>query len=157
MDTTYRDKFQKEVKCEILKASWVRFINRFMSQPIFTNEHIARIFKLIFEYLQSSGYASLPSDQTRITSLFRVASNVRNQEKIWKRLVYNENNDDKNEEYEFCVYIRSNCYSKRFECIIYTFSQFENKDPHDWINGNYYRESKVYENHEFKLVQVFRQ
>ena len=183
MDMTYRDKFQKDVKYEICYSSWVRFRNKFLSNSAFTNEPIvSRKFEFIFEYLQcrKSGYnvslpsrkngynVSLPSDQITITS-------------FWKRLVYNncnfsynergidENNDDhsddydNNEAYELYVDIQFNTipdyrgYSRRFECMVYTYSQFENKDPDDWIRERNYCEIDVYQNSEFKLVQIFRQ
>lgn len=164
MDITYRDKFQKEVQYEIFKTSWVRFINIFMSQPIFTNEPIvSRKFELIFEYLQSrqNGYISLPSDQITITS-------------SWKRLKYDNyhishteidyydsdtDTDEQNELY-FNIYFNNipnrDGYSRRLECMVYTYSQYEDRDPDDWFSYRKYCEVNVYENHEFKIVQILR-
>lgn len=140
MDATYRDKFQNEIKTEIFKTSWVRFINMFIYKSIFKDEPIvSRKLKFIFEYLQSirSGYdMSLPSDQITITS-------------FCKRLI-----SDENEEYELYVDIQLD--TRRFECMVYTYSEFENKDPSDWIRERHYCEVKVYENNEFKLVQILR-
>lgn len=174
MDTTYSDIFQKYVKYEIFNSSWVRYRNKFLSNSVFTNEPIvSRKFELIFEYLQcrNSGYKSLQCDQITITS-------------FWKRLVYNnynisysergidENidnysddyNDDYNDDYENELYVdiqfntipNSRGYSRRFECMVYTYSQFEDKDPSDWIREHNYCEFEVYQNSEFKIVQICR-
>jgi hypothetical protein len=158
MDTTYSDKFQKDVKYEIFNSSWVRFRNKFLSNSAFTNEPIvSRKFELIFEYLQcrKSGYKSLHCDQITITS-------------FWKRLVYNNCNISYSErgidenEYELYVDIKFNTipdsrgYSRRFECMVYTYSQFEDKDPSDWIRERNYCEFNVYKNSEFKIVQICR-
>ena len=166
MDTTYRDKIQNVIKYEIFNNSWVRFRNKFLSQSVFINETIvSRKIQLIFEYLQSRQggyeYVSLPSDQITITT-------------SWKGITYDNyhishteidyydsdtDTDDQNELYfniNFNTIPNYDGYSRRLECMVYTFSQFENRDPDDWYRTRNSCEICVYENHEFKIVQIFR-
>ena len=161
MDSTFRDKLLKEIQYEIFKITWMRFIHKFTNLHAFDNAHSKRRqFAFMFEYILKgeSWCISLPCDNIIITS-------------FWKRLEYKNFNlicnyedeyDEKEDEEGLYINIQFNNtpdsigYRRRFECLIYTYQQYDNKDPDDWFRTRNYCEVDVYENHEFKLVQILR-